>query len=333
MEYKDYYKVLGVERTATQDDIRKAFRKLARKYHPDVNPGKKEAAEKFKDINEAYNVLSDADKRQKYDQLGSSYEQWQNTGGDSRGFDWSEWVNSRQAGGQPGGQPGGQRVYTETFDGEDLGGFGFSDFFESLFGGAAGARGAGAGTGTGTRRGEWMPVARRGQDLEQEVEISLAEAAAGTKRIVEMDGKRLEAAIPRGVKTGSRVRFKGQGGQGTSGAPSGDLFLVVKVRDNPQFERKEDDLYTDVSVDLYDALLGGSAVVPTLDGSVRLSIPAETQNGRTFRLKGQGMPKLRTPEERGDLFARVRVNLPRHLSDKEKDLYRELSKLREQSPN
>ncbi|MHB0876012.1 MAG: DnaJ C-terminal domain-containing protein [Anaerolineae bacterium] len=326
MEYKDYYKLLGVERTASEDEIRKAFRKLARKYHPDVNPGNKDSVEKFKDINEAYNVLSDADRRLKYDQLGSSYEQWQNTGGDARGFDWSEWYGGRQ----PGGQANGQRVRTESFDGEDLGGFGFSDFFESLFG-SAGAAGRGAGAGTGTRRGTWTPVARRGQDVEHEVEISLAEAAAGTKRIVEMDGKRLEAAIPRGVKTGSRVRFKGQGGPGSSGAPNGDLYLVVKVRDNPQFERKDDDLYTEVSVDLYDAVLGGSAVVPTLDGTVRLNIPPETQNGRTFRLKGQGMPKLRTPEERGDLYAKVRIALPKQLSDKEKDLFRQLSQLREQA--
>lgn len=324
MEYKDYYKVLGVERNASQDDIRKAFRRLARKYHPDVNPGNKSAADKFKDINEAYNVLSDADKRQKYDQLGSSYEQWQRTGGDARGFDWSQWFG----GGQQAGQANGQRVHTQTFDAEDLGGFGFSDFFESLFGGAGvGGRGAGA----GTRRATWTPVARRGQDVEHEVEISLAEAATGTKRIIEIDGKRLEAAIPRGVKTGSRVRLKGQGGPGTSGAPNGDLYLQVKVRDHPRFERREDDLYVDINVDLYSALLGGSIIVPTLDGTVRLSIPPETQNGRTFRLKGQGMPKLRAPEERGDLYARVRVILPQNLSDREKDLFQQLSALRAQA--
>jgi len=326
MEYKDYYKVLGVERNASQDDIRKAYRKLARKYHPDVNPGNKSAAEKFKDINEAYNVLSDPEKRQKYDQLGSSYEQWQSGGGDARGFDWSQWFGGRQQA----GQYNGQRVHTETFGGEDLGGFGFSDFFEALFGGGAGmgGRSAGTGTSTGTRRGTWTSVARRGQDVEHEVEISLAEAARGTKRVIEIDGRRLEASIPPGVRTGSRIRLKGQGGPGTSGAPSGDLYLQIKVRDDPRFERKGDDLYVDVNVDLYTALLGGSVLVPTLDGTVRLNIPPETQNGRTFRLKGQGMPKLRSPQERGDLYARVHVSLPQRLSDKEKELFRQLSTLR-----
>lgn len=314
MDYKDYYSVLGVARDASEDDIRKAYRRLARKYHPDVNPGDKDAADRFKDINEAYHVLADAEKRRKYDQLGSSYEQWQNTGGDARGFDWSQWYA---------GQRTGPEVYTEM-GAEDLGGFGFSDFFEALFGSRAapGTRGARRGTGT------WQTVTRRGQDIEEEVEISLEEAAKGTKRIVEMDGRRLEATIPAGVRTGSRVRLKGQGLPGSGGAPSGDLYMRAKVREHPRFERRDDDLYTEVTVDLYTALLGGSVVVPTLDGSVRLTIPPETQNGRTFRLRGRGMPRLRDPQERGDLYVRVRVNLPQNLSDKEKELIGELARMR-----
>jgi len=312
MEYKDYYKVLGVSREASEDDMRKAYRKLARKYHPDVNPkNNKEAAERFKDVNEAYQVLSDAEKRRKYDQLGSSYDQWQRTGGDARGFDWSQWYGSQ-------GQPGGQRAYTREFSGEDLGGFGFSDFFESLFGGSPGV-------GTTTRRRTRAGGPQRGQDIEGEVEISLEESFHGTKRVVEVGDRRLEANIPPAVKTGQRVRLRGQGGPGAGGGESGDLYMRVKVREHPRFELKGEDLFTEVPVDLYTALLGGSVVVPTLDGSLRLTIPPETQNGRTFRLRGQGMPKPRQPDERGDLYAKVRVVLPQGLSDKEKELVRELA--------
>ncbi|MGQ9554275.1 MAG: DnaJ C-terminal domain-containing protein [Anaerolineae bacterium] len=318
MEYKDYYKVLGVNRNASDEEIRKAYRKLARKYHPDVNPNNREAAERFKEVNEAYQVLSDAEKRAKYDQLGSSYEQWQQRGGDARGFDWSQWF-----GGQ---QPGGQRVYTAEFGDEELGGFGgFSDFFEALFGSAAGR------TTTGTRRRGFAQVARPGQDIEQEVEISLEEAFNGARRIIEIDGRRLEANIPRGVKTGSRVRLKGQGGPGINGGPNGDLYMRIKVREHPQFELRNGDLYTEVPVDLYTAMLGGSVPVPTLSGSVRLNVPAETQNGRTFRLRGQGMPELRQPDKRGDLYAKVKVVLPQALSEREKELFRELAQARKQS--
>ena len=314
MEYKDYYKVLGANRSASEEEIRKAYRKLARKYHPDVNPNNKEAAERFKDANEAYQVLSDAGKRAKYDQLGSSYEQWQQTGGDARGFDWSQWS---------GGQPGGQRVYTTDLGGEGLGGLGgFSDFFESLFGAAPG------GTTTGTRRRAFSQAPRPGQDVEHEVEVSLEEAFSGARRIVEMEGRRLEANVPPGVRTGSRVRLKGLGGPGINGGPSGDLYMRIKVREHPQFEQRDGDLYTEVAVDLYTAVLGGSVSVPSLSGAVRLNVPAETQNGRSFRLRGQGMPSPRKPEERGDLYAKVKVVLPQALSEQERELFRSLAQAR-----
>ncbi len=315
MEYKDYYKVLGVSRDASADDIRKAYRKLARKYHPDVNPNDKEAVNRFKGINEAHMVLSDAEKRRKYDQLGSSYERWQEGGGDARGFDWSQWYGGAQA-----GRPGAQRTYTTTdFGGEDLGGFGFSDFFESLFGSAAGAGGGPRAQRTRTS------APRRGQDLEHEVEITLEEAYRGATRVLSVDGKRLEASIPPGVRTGSRVRLRGQGGPGSAGAASGDLYLRIAVRDHPRFERRGNDLHTEVPVDLYTALLGGTVTVNGPVGELRLTVPALTQNGRSFRLRGRGMPELRNSEQHGDLYARVRVVLPQSLTDRERELVQQLA--------
>jgi len=314
MEYKDYYQILGVSKNASGEEIRKAYRKLARKYHPDVNPGNREAAERFKEINEAYQVLSDPEKRRKYDHLGSSYEQWQNMGKNAGGFDWSQWFT---------GQPGGGRVYTD-FQGGDLGGFGsFSDFFHAIFGSAAG------GPRTGTRTDTWTRARRRGRDIEQEVEITLEEAYRGTKRLIAMNGHRLEANIPPGVKTGSKVRLRGQGYPGANGGPNGDLYLRIKVRDHPRFERRGDDLYIEVPVDLFTALLGGTVLVPSLDGNLRLTVPPETQNGRVFRLRGRGMPKLHSPNERGDLYAKLKVVLPQNLSDREKELFKELAKVRQ----
>jgi len=316
MEYRDYYKILGVSRTASEDDIRKAYRKLARKYHPDVNPNDKDAANRFKEINEAHMVLSDAEKRRKYDQLGSSYEQWQQGGGDARGFDWSQWFGGAQA---QGARPGGQRVYTSDYGPEGLGGFGVSDFFEALFGSMGGAGGR-----THTQR-TWTQAPRRGQDLEHGIEISLEEAYHGATRILSIDGKRLEASIPPGVRTGSRVRLRGQGGPGAAGAPAGDLYLRIAVRDDARFERRGNDLHAEVPVDLYTCLLGGSVSVNGLGGEMRLTIPPLTQNGRTFRLRGRGMPELRNPKQRGDLYAKIKVVLPQSLSDRQRELVEQLA--------
>ncbi len=313
MEYKDYYKILGVDRNATEKEITKAYRKLARKYHPDVNPGSKDAEERFKEINEAHEVLADAEKRKKYDQLGASWQQWQNMGGDPRGFDWSQWYT----------QPGGGRVYVQYGDLGDLfGGIGgFSDFFQAIFGGA-GQRGA------GTQRTRAQPRAAPGQDYEQEVEITLEEAFSGTTRVLQKDGRRLEVKIPAGVQTGSKVRMRGEGGASFGGGAKGDLYLKVRVLPHRTFERKGNDLHCEVPVDLYTAILGGEVRVPTLKGGAMLKIPPETQSGKTFRLKGQGMPHLKDAQRRGDLHAKVRVKVPQKLTDKEKELFRQLASMR-----
>ena len=311
MEYKDYYRILGVGKKATQKDIRKAYRRLARKHHPDVNPNDKAAEARFKEINEAHEVLSDPEKRQKYEALGSSWQQWQHSGGDPRGFNWSQW--------SAGGQPTGRRVRVEYGDLNDLfsGGGGFSDFFRTIFGGRGGG-------GVYTQG----PRGRRGQDLEHPVEITLEESYSGTKRVLQMGGSRLEIKIPRGVDTGSRVRVSGKGTPGIAGAPSGDLYLRVSMLPHRTWQRKGDDLYCQVAVDLYTALLGGEVAVPTPKGQVMLRIPPETHGGKRFRLKSLGMPSLKNPKLRGDLYADVKIALPQDLSKREKELFTQLASLR-----
>ena len=312
MEYKDYYRILGVDRNATEKEIKQAYRRLARKYHPDVNPGDKEAEERFKEINEAYEVLSDPEKRRKYDQLGASWQQWQRMGGNPRDFDWSQWFSREWPGG---------RVHVEYGDLGDLFGEGiFSDFFRAIFGDV--------GTRPRARWWEARPRYARGQDYEQPVEISLEEAFRGTKRVLGKDGRRLEVTIPPGVRTGSRVRIAGQGGPGIGGGRPGDLYLKVTVLPHPIFKRQGDDLHCEVPVDLYTAVLGGEVRVPTLEGDVMLKIPPGTQGGQTFRLRGKGMPNLRNPRQRGDLYVKVQVQVPQNLSQRERELFRELAKRR-----
>jgi len=312
MEYKDYYRTLGVSKDASTEEIRKAYRKLARKYHPDVNPNNKEAEEHFKEINEAYEVLNDPEKRAKYDQLGANWQQYQQMGGEPGGFDWSQWF----AGGQP---QGGERVYTEYVDLNDLfgGGGGFSDFLQNIFGG--GAR-------TGTR--QQRSYVAKGRDIEQPVRISLEEAYHGTTRILQTGQRRLEVKIPPGVQTGSRVRVAGEGEPGPGGGPPGDLYLVITVSDHPVYRRDGADLHMTHPVDLYTMILGGETTVPTLKGRVSLRIPPETKAGRVFRLRGQGMPLLKNPSQYGDLYVEVQPAIPEHLSEREKDLFRQLAELR-----
>jgi curved DNA-binding protein len=317
MEYKDYYKILGVDKNATEKEIKSAFRKLARQYHPDVNPDDPQAEARFKEINEAYEVLGDTEKRAKYDQLGTDWQRWQRAGGQPGDFDWSRWTAA----------PGSGRVhvrYGTPEDLEDL--FGdsspFSDFFTSIFGGLGGTRR------TGSRGGfEGFDRPRRGQDLEHEVEISLAEAYSGTTRLLTKDGRRMEVKIPPGAKTGTRVRMRGEGGSGVSGGQAGDLYLKVRVVRDPRFERKGDSLYVTVPVDLYAAVLGGEVPVPTLTGDVNLKIPAGSQNGQTFRLRGKGMPRLRQPTEHGDLYARLDVRVPTKLTPEQRKLFEQLRRL------
>jgi len=312
MEYKDYYKTLGVDKNADEKEIKKAYRRLARQHHPDLNPGDKAAEARFKDLNEANEVLSDAEKRRKYDALGQDYQRWQQTGGATNGFDFSQW----QAAGAPGGTRGEYGDINDLF-GSDAG---FSDFFDSIFGSTAAGRSA---PGARTRRTAAVP-----RSVEQEVEVTLEEAFQGAQRLMDVDGRRLEVKIPAGVKTGSKVRMAGEGLQSGRTGPRGDIYLIIKVLPHPTFERRGDDLYCEVPVDLFAALLGGEVRVPTLAGPVALRIPASTQSGRTFRLGGQGLPKLRTPNEHGDLFAKVRIVLPDKLTDRELQLVREWAKLR-----
>ena len=313
MEYKDYYKILGVDKKASEKEIKKAYRKLARKHHPDVNPGDDGAEERFKEINEAHEVLSDPEKRKKYEQLGSSWRQHQRAGAEPGGFDWSQWY----------AQPGGGRVHVEYADLSDLfgGGGGFSDFFSTVFGGM--------GRGASARRGaQSQSRAALGQDYEHEVEITLEEAFAGASRVLQKDGRSLEVKIPAGVRTGSRVRMRGEGGGSLGAGAKGDLYLRVKVLPHHTFDLKGDDLYCDVAVDVYAAVLGGEVRVPTLKGGAMLKIPPETQGGKVFRLRGQGMPQLKDSEKRGDLYAKVRLMVPQDLSAQETELFRELAGMR-----
>ncbi len=289
---KDYYQVLGISRGATDTEIKQAYRKLARQYHPDINPGDKEAETRFKEINEAYEVLSDSEKREKYDRFGRDWKRYEQAGGP--GFDY-----------------GGAND--------------FSDIFETLFGGRSG-RAGGAG----------FNVRMDGQDVEQPVEITLEEAFSGTQRTLQFSNpngspRTITVKIPAGVDNGNRVRVPGEGAPGLNGGARGDLYLVVRLLPHTRFERKGDDLSVKVETSLYTLLLGGQAAVPTLQGkTINLNIPEQTQNGRTFRLSGQGMPAMRS-ERRGDLFVTVNAQLPSKLTPRERELFEELRRIKDQA--
>lgn len=310
MDYKDYYKALGVNKNADVDEIKKIYRKLARKYHPDVNPGDKSAEERFKEINEAYHVLTDPEARAKYDRLGTSWQAYQQTGVQS-GFDWGQWVSGVNTGGQPGGQVDLNDILSGFNNSKSSS---FSDFFEAIFGGMG--------------VGQQAATPGKGENYNQNIEITLEEAFSGTAKILRVGGRRLEIKIPKGATTGTKVRVRGEGAEGVAGGPKGDLYLDITVKPHPAFERVEDDLYLEMPVNLYSAVLGGEAIVPTLRGKIKLKIPPETQSGRTFRLKGQGMPSLKNPEIRGDLYAKVVVALPENLTDREIELFEELADIR-----
>lgn len=304
MDYKDYYNILGVARNASADEVRKTYRKLAMKYHPDRNPGDKASEDRFKDINEAYQVLSDKEKRARYDQLGSAYSSWQQRGGSPNDFNWGDWFDR-------GGSAGSTRVSVDDIN--DMfggGGDAFSDFFRSIFGGMGGA------TSAGSRR------ARPAAAYQQPVTISLNEAYNGTTRQVQTETRRMEVKIPAGVKTGSKVRAANASPQGT------DLYLMIEVADDPRFERDGDDLKTTASVDAFTAMLGGEAEVETMTGKVKLSIPAGTQPEQVFRLTKRGMPNVKNRNEKGDLYVRLKVQIPRYLSEKQRELLEEVSKIK-----
>jgi len=313
MDYKNYYGILGVPPDADRKVIQQTFRQLARKYHPDVNPGNKEAEEKFKAINEAYEVLSDAEKRKKYDELRVQYQQWQQTGGRQQDYDWQNWSA------RPG--QGAHVRYGNPEDQEDLfrGESPYSDFFNSIFGQARRSGGGGRST---------PPSPRRGRDVEYEVDLTLKEAYQGAGRLLEIDGHRIQASIPPGVRTGSRVRLSGKGEPGQNSGPAGDLYLIVNILPNDTFEREGDDLHIDMPVDIFTAIAGGEIHVPTLEQRLILKIPPRTNAGRSFRLRGKGMPHLGDPKTHGDLFALVRLVLPDPLTDREVNSIRELASSR-----
>ena len=325
MDFKDYYATLGVAKTATDKEIKAAFRKLARKHHPDVNPGDKSAESRFKELNEANEVLSDPIKRKKYDELGSNWRMYEQAGPQSQG-------RQGRQGPQPGGPyGGGVHTMTEEDMREMFGGGAdpFSDFFHTFFGGAAGGPDESAG---GRRpRGTRARPPRQGRDVEHEVELSLDEAYHGATRRLSMDhdgqARTVDVRIPAGVGDGSRVRVAGEGEQGSSGGKSGDLYMRVRLTPHPQFERKGRDLYTHVVVPVTTAVLGGEADVPTLSGkSLRLKVPLTTQNAQVFRLKGHGMPVAGKPAEHGDLYATVDVELPKELTPEQRAHYEALQK-------
>lgn len=316
MAYIDYYKALGVDKSATQDDIKKAFRKLARKYHPDLNPNDPSAKDKFQEINEANEVLSDPEKRKKYDEYG---EHWKHA-------DEFEKQKQQYGAGGFGGRTGGfgssgNGSYWYSSNGEegfgDAGGFGgnaggFSDFFEELFG----HRGAGA----GSRRGAEF----RGQDYNAELQLSLREAAVTHKQVLNVNGKNIRITVPAGIANGQTIKLRGHGAPGVNGGPDGDLYITFIIPDDPVFKRLGNDLYVTAPLNLYTAVLGGEETVDTLDGKVKLKVKPETQNGTKVRLKGKGFPVYKEEGKFGDLIVTYNITIPTNLTEHQKELFRQL---------
>jgi len=308
MEYKDYYKVLGVTKDATAAEIKKSYRKLALKYHPDKNPGNKQAEERFKELSEANEVLSDPGKRKKYDALGADWKNYETSGTGQQGPDFSQWA--RQWGGAS--DQGG-------FHQEDqFGNTGFSDFFEQIFGGSFGQRSS-----QGSRQSP-----RKGQDYEATLEIPLKDAYQGNDTMINVNGEKIKFKIPRGIADDQILRVKGKGAHGSKGGESGNLLLKIRVLGDQKYERKNNDLYTDLEIPLYTAVLGGTMEVESLKGSYSINIPAETQNGKVLRMKGLGMPLYNQKNKNGDLYLKINIEIPQQLTDEEITLFKRLSTLR-----
>lgn len=299
MAYIDYYKVLGIDKKASQEEIKKAYRKLARKYHPDLNPDDKEANKMFQQINEANEALSDPDKRKKYDEYG---ENWKHA---------DQFESRGQGAGNPfgGSRSGGFGGGASSFGGGD-----FSDFFESMFGG-------------GGSRQSRNNARFKGQDQQAELRISFKDASQTHKQTVTVNGKSLRITIPAGISSGQVIKLKAQGGEGSNGGPNGDLFITITVNDDPIFKRLGDDLYETKQIDLYTAVLGGDVTIDTLDGKVRLKVPAGTQNETKIRLKGKGFPVYKKEGEFGNLFVTYMVKIPTALTEKQLELFKELQEL------
>lgn len=295
MEFIDYYKILGVDKNASSDDIKKAYRKLARKHHPDLNPNDKEAQKKFQQINEANEVLSDPEKRKKYDQYGKD---WQHA-------DQFEQARRSQR------QSAGADTWTGAFSGDFDGGE-FSDFFESLFGG-------------GGRRSQGRQTKFRGQDIQAELTLQLTDVYTTHQQTFTINGKNIRITIPAGAENGQKIKIAGHGEPGVNGGPNGDLYITFNITNNTAFKRAGNDLYTSVDIDMYTALLGGDIMVDTLGGKIKLKVAPETQNGSKVRIKGKGFPVYKKEGEYGDLFITYNVKLPTNLTEKQKELLRQMS--------
>ncbi|MES1221794.1 MAG: DnaJ C-terminal domain-containing protein [Bacteroidota bacterium] len=294
MEFIDYYKILGIDKNASQDDIRKAYRKLARKHHPDLNPNNKEAHKLFQQINEANEVLSDPEKRKKYDEYGKDWkhaEQFEQAKKSSR-------HNRENA---------GEYSFSGDFDDE-----GFSDFFESLFGRS------------GSRSSQ---TKFRGQDYQAELQVNMTDAYKTHQQTLTIDGKNVRITIPAGIENGQKIKLKGYGAPGVNGGPNGDLYITFSITNNTKFRRDGNDLYTTADIDLYTAVLGGEIMIDTMDGKVKLKVNPETQNGTKIRLKGKGFPVYKNEGVFGDLFVTYNVKIPTNLTEKQKELFTQLSKL------
>jgi curved DNA-binding protein len=298
MEFVDYYNILGLAKTASEEDIKKAYRKLARKYHPDLNPDNKEAQRKFQQINEANEVLSDPEKRKKYDQYGK---------------DWKHAEQFEQASRQRGaGGFGSGQSFEENYGSGDFGDF--SDFFQSMFGGA-----------TGKRQGR---TGFKGQDYQAELTLNLRDAAATHQQTLTINNKKVRITIPAGIANDQKIKLRGYGSPGTNGGPAGDLIITFKIAEDPIFKRSGDDLHTTASIDLYTAVLGGETTIDTLDGKLKLKVAAGTQNGTKVRVRGKGFPVYKQEDKKGDLFVTYQVTIPTALSEKEKQLFTELANLK-----
>lgn len=304
MDFIDYYKVLGLDRSATAADIKKAYRKLARKYHPDVNPNDKEAEKKFKQLNEANAVLSDPEKRKKYDQYGKDWEH-------AEAF---EEAKARQ---RQGGYTSGSGPFTYSGSGEDAGDF--SDFFEAMFGGAAGGYGR-------SQYGGRRQARFRGQDYNADLELHLRDAFTTHKRTLTVNGKNIRITVPAGIEDGQTIKIKGHGGPGVNDGPAGDLYLTFRIHNTTPFKREGANLFKDVEIPLTTAVLGGELTTETFDGKVKLSVKPGTQNGEKVKLKGKGFPVYKRSGQFGDLYLTYRVSLPKTLTPEQERLFRELQK-------
>jgi curved DNA-binding protein len=305
MDYKDYYKILGVEKTASHDEIKKAYRKLAVKHHPDKNPGDKKAEDKFKEVSEANDVLSDPEKRKKYDTLGENWQYHQQQGGGANDFDYSQYAN--RGGGRQGG--GYSNEYYDGDDGQ------FSDFFENIFGHGGGGFGNAR-----QRQGR-----RKGQDMQAETDLTLHEAFHGSTRQINLPNQKLNLKLKPGIREGQVLRMKGKGGAGMNGAENGDLLITIHVQKDARFERRGNDLYFDQPLDVYTAILGGKLAVQTMDKTLNLNIPAGTDSDKVFRLKNMGMPVYENAEQRGDAYVKVIITVPKDLSQEEIEIFTKLA--------